>query len=157
MHHAILNEADQSRPQDKTALIIQDRAANWLAGYPSRTKNAEDTATSFRKFLGPQCQAQHVFTDGSKEFEKALSDTTICKLHDTSTPHRPQTNGVAERAVRRVKEGTSCALVQSGWHNEWWAEAMACYCFLQNVIDVFVVSRGASVAPVHIAQKQQTV
>ena len=32
--------------------------------------------------------------------------------HCTSTPHRSETNGIAERAVRRVKEGTSAVLLQ---------------------------------------------
>ena len=31
-----------------------------------------------------------------------------------STPHRSETNGIAERAVRRVEEGTSAVLLQSG-------------------------------------------
>ena len=31
-----------------------------------------------------------------------------------STPHRSETNGIAERAVRRIKEGTSAVLLQSG-------------------------------------------
>ena len=34
--------------------------------------------------------------------------------HYTSTPHRWETNGIVERAVRRVKEGTSAVLLQSG-------------------------------------------
>ena len=32
--------------------------------------------------------------------------------HCSSTPHRSETNGIAERAVRRVKEGTSAVLLQ---------------------------------------------
>ena len=56
-------------------------------------------------------------------------------LHDTSTPYRPETNGVAERAVRRVKAGTACTLLQSGWNVDWWPEAMNCYCLLRNVTD----------------------
>ena len=32
----------------------------------------------------------------------------------TSTPHRSETNGIAESAVRRVKEGTSAVVLQSG-------------------------------------------
>ena len=39
--------------------------------------------------------------------------------HGTSTPHRSETNGIAERAVRRVKEGTSAVLLQS--------DSMECY------------------------------
>ena len=40
--------------------------------------------------------------------------------HCTSTPHRSETNGIAERAVRRVKEGTSAVLLQSGLDENWW-------------------------------------
>ena len=76
----------------------------------------------------------YAYTDGSKEFKKALEDLGWC--HDTSTRYRPQTNGAVERAVRRVKEGTSCALNQSGWALQSWPEAMACYCFLhRNIAD----------------------
>ena len=34
--------------------------------------------------------------------------------HCTSTPRRSETNAIAERAVRGVKEGTSAVLLQSG-------------------------------------------
>ena len=44
--------------------------------------------------------------------------------HCTSTPHRSETNGIAERAVRRVKEGTSAVLLQSGLNESWWADSM---------------------------------
>ena len=46
--------------------------------------------------------------------------------HCTSTPHRSETNGIAERAVRRVKEGTSAVLLQSGLNESWWADSMEC-------------------------------
>ena len=52
------------------------------------------------------------------------------------TAHRPQTNGIIERAVRVVKEGTSCVMVQSGLDEKWWPEAMNCFCFLRNVSTV---------------------
>ena len=51
-------------------------------------------------------------------------------------PHRSETNGIAERAVRRVKEGTSAALLQSGLDEKWWAGSMECSCFLRNVQDL---------------------
>ena len=51
-------------------------------------------------------------------------------------PHRFETNGIAERAVRRVKEGTSAMLVQSGLDEKWCADSMECYFFLRNVQDL---------------------
>ena len=45
-------------------------------------------------------------------------------------------NGIAERAVRRVKEGTSAVLLQSCLGNEWWADSMECNCYLRNVQDI---------------------
>ena len=49
---------------------------------------------------------------------------------------RSETDGIAERAVRRLKEGASSVLVPSGLQENWWAEAMECYCFLRNVQDL---------------------
>ena len=54
--------------------------------------------------------------------------------HCTSTPHRSETNGIAERgAVRRVKEGTSAVLLQARLNENWWADSMECYTYLLNV------------------------
>ena len=67
------------------------------------------------------------------EFGKACED--LSWNHCTSTPHRTETNGIAERAVRRVKEGTSAVLLQSGLNESWWADSMECYTYLRNVTD----------------------
>ena len=56
--------------------------------------------------------------------------------HCTSTPHRSETNRIAERAVRRVKEGTSAVLLQSGVNESWWADSMEIYTYLRNVTDL---------------------
>ena len=57
------------------------------------------------KFKEPSHRPKVVYTDNSMEFWKACED--LSWNHRTSTPHRSETNGIAERAVRRVKEGTS--------------------------------------------------
>ena len=44
-----------------------------------------------------------------------------------------QRQEIAERAVRRVKEGTSAVLLQSGLNEEWWSDSMKCYYYLHNV------------------------
>ena len=68
------------------------------------------------------------------EFGKACED--LSWNHCTSTPHRSETNGIAERAVRRVKEGTSAVLLQSGLNESWWADSMECYTYRRNVTDL---------------------
>ena len=51
------------------------------------------------------CRPKVVYTDNSMEFGKACEGFSW--NHRTSTPHRSETSGIAERAVRRAKEGTS--------------------------------------------------
>ena len=129
--HKILNEHHQSRHYDQVCLVILDRFTQWLQSYACKSKNAHDTLQAFQRFLGPNVKAKHTYTDGSKEFEKAMDLMEAC--HDTSTPYASQTNGVAERAVRKVKEGTACLLDQSGLSEEWWAEAMDCFCSVSKM------------------------
>ena len=54
----------------------------------------------------------------------------------TSTPHRSEIHGIAEGAVRRVKEGTSALLLQSGLDEKWWADSMECFSYLRNIQDL---------------------
>ena len=51
-------------------------------------------------------------------------------------PHRSETNGIAERAVQRVKEGTSSVLFPSGLDESWWADSMECYTYPRNIQDL---------------------
>ena len=44
--------------------------------------------------------------------------------------------GVAEGAVRRVKEGTSAVLLQWGLNESWWADSMECKTHLRNIQDL---------------------
>ena len=68
------------------------------------------------------------------EFSKACED--LSWNHCTSTPHKSETNGIAERAVRRVKEGTSAVLLQSGLDEHFWADSMECKTYLRNIQDL---------------------
>ena len=52
-----------------------------------------------------------IYTDDSLQFGKACGE--LSWDHCTPTPHRSETNDIAQRAVRRVKEGTSTVLLQS--------------------------------------------
>ena len=108
--HKVLNEGGESRNHHRYAVVVQDLVTQWIQSYPCKTKTSQD----------------------GKEFTKAprvVTKATSCLYgerigiwkifrrsswnHRTSTPHRSETNGIAERAVRRVKEGTSAVLLQS--------------------------------------------
>ena len=74
--------------------------------------------------------------DNSLEFVKSCEDLSLNRC--TSTLHRSETNGIAERAMRRVKEGTSAVLLQSGLDEKWWADSMECYCCQRNIQDLLI-------------------
>ena len=88
-----------------------------------------------QKFLEPERTPKVINTGNSLEFGKSCED--LSWNHCTSTPHRSETNGIAEGAVRRVKEGTSVFFVlQSGLNESWWTDSMDCYTYLRNVTDL---------------------
>ena len=93
-----------------------------------KTKTSQETQRSLQKFLEPTRKPKVICTDNSPEFGKACEDLSWNRC--TSTPHRSETDGIAERAVRRIKEGTSAVLLQSGLDEKWWADSMECYCHL---------------------------
>ena len=99
----------------------------------AKTKTSQETQRSLQKFLEPNGKPKVIYTDISLEFGKACEE--ISWNHCTSTPHRSETNGIAERAVRRVKEGTSAVLLHSGLDENWWADSMECYAHLRNIQD----------------------
>ena len=89
---------------------------------------------SLHKFMEPTKKPKVICTDNSLEFDKSRQELSWNDC--TSRPHRSETHGIAERAVRRVKEGTSAVLLQSGLDNECWTDSMECYCYLPNIQDI---------------------
>ena len=116
------------------AVVVQDLATQWIQAYPWENKTSQETQRSLQKFLEPERRPKVIYTDNSLEFGEACEDFSW--NYCTSTPHRSETNGIAEWAVRRVKEGTSAVLLQSGLNESWWADSMECYTYLRNVTDL---------------------
>jgi hypothetical protein len=54
-------------------------------------------------------------------------------LHQTTCPHTPQQNGVAERFNRTLFNSVRAMLIQSGVPGPYWAEAVQTACTLHNV------------------------
>ena len=132
--HKILSEESESRNNHRYAVVVQDLATQWLQSYPCKTKTSQETQRSRMKFLEPTRKPTVIYTDTSLDFGKSCEE--LSRNPRTPTPHRSETNGIAERAVRSVKEGTSAVLLQSGLDNEWWADSMECYCYLRNIQDL---------------------
>ena len=132
--HKVLSEGCEFRNKHRYAVVVQDLATRWIQTYPCKNKTSQETQRSLQKFLEPERKPKVIYTDNSLEFGKACED--LSWNHCTSTPHRSETNGIAERAGRRVKEDTSAVLLQSGLNESWWADSMECYTYLRNVTDL---------------------
>ena len=122
----------ESRNNHRYSIVVQDSATQWIQAYPCKTKTSRETQGSLQKFLDPKLKV--IYTDKSLEFGNACEDLSWNQC--TSTPHRSETNGIAERAVRRIKEGTFAVLLQSGLNESWWADSMECHTYLRNVTDL---------------------
>ena len=89
-----------------------------------QNKNFTGNSNKLAKVLESDRKPKVIYTVNSLESGKACED--LSWNHCTSTPHRSETNRIAERAVRRVKEGISAVLLQSGLNESWWADSMEC-------------------------------
>ena len=132
--HKVLNEGSESRNNHRYAVVVQDLATQWIQSYPCKKQHSQETEESLRKFQEPSQKPKVVYTDKSLEFDKSCEEWSW--NHWTSTPHRSETNGIAERAVRRVREGTSAVLWQSGLNEKLWSDPLECYHCLRNVQDL---------------------
>ena len=132
--HKVLSEEGESRNNHRYAVVVQDPATQWIQSYPCKTNTFQETEKSLRKFLEPSEKPKVIYTDSSLEVGKSCED--LSWNHRTSIPHRSEMNGIAGRAVRRIEEGTSAVLLQSGSCQKWWADSMACYCCQRSVQDL---------------------
>ena len=112
-YHKVLSEGCESRNNHQYAVVVQD------LGHPTDPVVSVQKEKLLRKHNGA-CKSSWsqnrkpkiIYTDNSLYFGKACEDRSW--NHCTSTPHRSETNGIAERAVRRLKEGTSAVLLPFG-------------------------------------------
>ena len=95
----------------------KDLATQWIQSYPCKTKTSQETEKSLQKFLEPSEKPKVIYTDNSLEFGKACEDLSWNRF--ASTPHRSETNVIAERGVRRIEEGTSAVVLQSRLEEKW--------------------------------------
>ena len=121
--HTVLDGENESQLRHQHSVVVQDLATRWIQSCPCSNKNAQDTMRRLRV----------IYTDNSLEFIKASED--LPWKCDTSTSRRSETSGMAERAVRKVKEGTSIVFVRSGLDERWCGEVMECYSCSRHIQD----------------------
>ena len=137
--HKVLSEESESRNNHRYAVVAQDLETQWLQSYPCKTQTSQVTQKSLQKLLEPTRKPQVIYTNNSLVFGKSCEE--LSWNHCASTPHRSETNGIAERAVHRVMEGTSAVLLQSGLDNEWWADSTEFYCYLRTIKDKLLMGK----------------
>ena len=132
--HKVLSEGCESRNNHRYAVVVQDWATQWIQAYSCKTKTSQETQKSLQKFLESTRKPKVIHTDNSIGFGRACEDFSW--NHFTSTRYHSKRNGIAERAVRMIKEGTSAVLLQSDLDEKWWADSMECHFYLRNIQDL---------------------
>jgi len=120
--HIVIGEADESLSGQRAAVVMLDRGAGWLDCQPVADKSAGEAYRALDDFAGPTAVVWSFFSDNSPELIRAANDLA-------ATPGRPATNGVAERAVRSVLDGTHTVL-----------KVLGCHCDIGHLLPVIGVS-----------------
>ena len=111
--HKVLSDNCESRNNHRYAVVVKNLATQWIQAYPCKNKTSPETQRSLQKFLEPERNPKVIYTDNSMEFGKACED--LSWNHCTSTPHRSETNGIAERkSSAQSKRRHLCCIVAIG-------------------------------------------
>ncbi len=95
----------------QAAVVFGDRATGYFDGFPLKGKTTPDTSHALRCFAGSE-RIVRAWTDNSPELIATMIAEKV--VHDLATQGQPQSNGRAERLVRRTMEGTKTLLLQAG-------------------------------------------
>ena len=93
--HKVLNEGCESRKNHRYTVVKQNLLRRWKGVY--------ECFSSRRK------KPKVIYTDSSLNFGKVCEESSWNQC--TLTPHRSETNGISEGAVRRMKERNSAVLL----------------------------------------------
>ena len=125
--HKVLNEDNESPLHHHHAVVVQNSATRWMQSYPCRNKAAQETMRNVQRFLPQESNPGATYADGSVEFTEECE--ALSWNHEKSEPHRSDTNGIAQRTARRIKEGTSTVFSPIKMDEQRWGEVMECYFF----------------------------
>ena len=126
----MVDEDGEGMNDEPCALLMLDRGTDYVDVFTLKAKTADECHRCFLEFAGPHDYIKELFTDNAPELIKAAE--TAQWINSTSTPGRPQSNGVAERTVRSVKEGARTILLVAGLTPKFWPLALRHWCFSRN-------------------------
>ena len=114
--------------------MVQDLATQCIQSYPCKTKTYRKPREACKNSWSPRGSLKSFTLTSPWNLSKVVKifPGIIARPHHTDQKQ----NGIAGRAVRRVKEGTSGILLQSGLNEKWWADSMECYTYPRNVTDL---------------------
>ena len=92
--------------------MVHNLATQWIQSYPCKTKFSQEPQRSLQKFLESNRKPKTIYTDNFLEFGKTCEDLSC---NHCTTPHRSETHGIAERAVRRVKKAPLQCCCKQVW------------------------------------------
>ena len=116
---------------ESAGLDMHDRATKYKRCYPQGVRAASETKQSFANFAGKGRKPGLIHFGLAKEFIDASQQLT--GLYKPSTPGISEANGVAEREVQDVRQGTTCSLLQAGLFPEHWPVASGYFCTADNI------------------------
>ena len=89
-------------------LVVIDAHSKWIEAIPLKTANALTTIRQLRKLFAQFGIPNTLVSDNGPQFA-AVEFHEFCRLngirHTRVAPYHPSSNGLAERAVRVVKDG----------------------------------------------------
>ena len=91
-------------------LVIHDVHTAWTAAYPLIENTTENIVASYLDFMGNQ-KIKYIYCDGGPELVAAAKFLKI--KYDTSTPHTPKRNAIAEEKIKRVVHASRTMLNQA--------------------------------------------
>ena len=113
------------------AVDVQDLVTQWIFQLSMQNQIRSGDAEKSSKILTPGGKHQDPFARTNIVFFEVCEE--LNRHPERSTPRRSDTNRMAERAARRVKEAT--------WQESWRAEVNQRHCYLRTVQDVLADGR----------------
>ena len=113
--------------------MVQDLATQWIQSYRAKQKLLRKPKGACKSSWSRIGSPQVIHTDNSLEFGIACED--LSWNHCTSTPHRSETNGIAERAVRRVRKAPLLYCCNQVWTKNG-GQILWNFSYLRNITDL---------------------